>query len=238
MKQGNVSPEVLRVAIEHHTASRVAAYGTDLDKSAMKAHQARHLPDMLRFFGFLLSCFVHERHHRLATKYAAPRKCTQAYEQGIMQNITVEQCQALEKVWWATTAGLINPVTPRAQTAQALLELGFSASAGLAIASSCKCTCGTVCTRDVVGVRNSDGALLVGEVVVLLQPTPTDVSRVIMLVWERDESCPTVGHTWRMRTTSRGMELHPTIAIELLFIYSRDTQESDVAIILLPPKLR
>ena len=84
----------------------------------MKMHMAHHLPGMLEDFGALFSCWVQERHHRLLTKYAGPRKNTASYERGVMQNITVEQCQALEPRWLET--GLVAPYPPRKATKRLL----------------------------------------------------------------------------------------------------------------------
>ena len=77
----------------------------------MKMQMAQHLPAMLEKFNGLFSCWVQERHHRLLTKYAGPRKNTASYERGVMENITVEQCQALEPCWLGT--GLVAPYPPK-----------------------------------------------------------------------------------------------------------------------------
>ena len=99
VKNTTVSPAILREAVNRHVTCRTAAYGADIDKNAMKRHMTQHLAEMLESHGTLYSCWVHERHHHLLTKYAGPRKNTASYEHGVMQNITVEQYQAVEPNW-------------------------------------------------------------------------------------------------------------------------------------------
>ena len=84
----------------------------------MKMHMAHHFPGMLEKLGDLFSCCVQERHHLLLTKYAGPRRKTASYERGVMENITVEQCQALEPRWLDT--GLVAPYPPRQATKRIL----------------------------------------------------------------------------------------------------------------------
>ena len=93
-KNVTVSPALLRDAVARHAASRRAAYGTDIDENSMKMHMAQHLPDMLEDFGDSFSRWVQERHHCLLTKYVGPRRNTASYERGVMENMTVEHCQA------------------------------------------------------------------------------------------------------------------------------------------------
>ena len=119
MKNVAVPLALLRDTVARHAASRKAAYGTDSDENAMKMHLAQHVSGMLEDFGDLFSCWVQERHHRLLTKYAGPRKKTAAYERGVMDNITVEQCQALEPCWLGTR--LVAPYPPK-QTTKRILE--------------------------------------------------------------------------------------------------------------------
>ena len=246
MKNVTVSPALLRDAVARHAASRRAAYGTDIDENSMKMHMALHLPGMLEDFGALFSCWVQERHHRLLTKYAGPRKNTASYERGVMQNITVEQCQALEPRWLDT--GLVAPYPPRQATKRILEELGFGATGcfglgargcvGLEVARACRCSFGQVMVGDVVGLRDgAEGRIEVGEVVLFLHWSGSG-GRAIMSMWEFAPATIPCGHTWRMHATCRGMSLRDTSAIEAIFVYSRDSPSSDAAIVIVPPKWR
>ena len=164
MKNATVPPALLRDAVTRHVTSRRAAYGPDIDANAMKLHMTHHLAGMLEDVGALYSCWVQERHHRLLTKYAGQRKNTASYERGVMQNITVEQCQALEPRWLDT--GLVAPYPPRQATKHILEELGFGDCDGLEVARACRCRFGKVMIGDCAGLRDgAEGRIEVGEVV-------------------------------------------------------------------------
>ena len=238
IKNATVPPAVLRDAVKRHVAFRRAAYGPHIDEAAMKLHMTQHLPSMLEDFGTLYSCWVQERHHRLLTKYAGPRKNTKSYERGVMHNITVEQCQGLEPHW--LEPGLVAPSPPRPATKKVLEELGFNDHDGLEIARTCKCRFGYIMIGDVVGLRDAgEGRIEVGEVVLLLHWSGSGKEgRAIMSMWEFASATIPCGHTWRMHATCRGMSLRDTSAIEATFVYSRDSPTSDAAIVIVPPKWR
>ena len=229
-------PAVLREAVGRHATFRRAAYGIDINRNAMKAHMTLHLADMFEAAGALYSCWVQERHHRLLTRYAGPSKNTASYELGVMQNITVEQCQALEREW--LRRGFVEPYHPKRRVGKILDEFGFSID-GLGIASSCKCCFGSTHIADVVGVSDGGGgALEVGEVVMLLKLNGSQEISAIICMGELDSATATFGHTWRMRAARLGMSLRETKDIQVAFVYSRDSPTSDVAIVIVPPKWR
>jgi len=155
-----------------------------------------------------------------------------------MQNITVEQCQALEPRWLDT--GLVAPYPPRQATKHILEELGFGDCDGLEVARACRCRFGKVMIGDVVGLRDgAEGRIEVGEVVLLLHWSGSGKEgRAIMSMWEFASATIPCGHTWRMHAACRGMSLRDTSAIEATFVYSRDSPSSDAAIVIVPPKWR
>ena len=235
IKNATVLPAVLRDAVTRHVLLRRAAYGPDIDHNAMKLHMTQHLPGMLEYVGALYSCWVQERHHRLLTKYAGPRMKTTSYERGVMQNITVEQCQALEAHW--LQPGLVAPYPPRRATKHILEERDYD---GLEVARACKCRFGTIMIRDVVGLRDGgEGRIEVGEVVLFLNWSGSGKEGLaIMSMWEFDSAKVPRGHTWCMHAACRGMTLRDTSAIEATFVYSRDGPTGDAAIVIVPPKWR
>ena len=248
-KNVTVPPALLRDAVARHATARKAAYGTDIDDNSMNMHMAQHLPGMMEDVGELFVCWVQERHHRLLTKYAGPRRSTASYERGVMENITVEQCQSLEPRWLDT--GLVAPYQPRQATKRILEELGFGDCDGLEVARACRCCFGTVIIGDVVGLRggaeggcsssavSAEGKIEVGEVVLFLHWTGSGKERrATMSMWEFAPATIPCGHTWRMHATCRGMSLRDTRAIEATFVYSRDSPSSDAAIVIVPPKWR
>ena len=53
-----------------HYAAHVVAYGYTL--FVPKHHFMLHIPRQLARFAFLISCFVHERKHKIAKRWAVP----------------------------------------------------------------------------------------------------------------------------------------------------------------------
>ena len=67
---GCISPEMLADAMAKHYAAHVIAYGYTL--FVPKHHFMLHLPRQLARFAFLIACFVHERKHKIAKRWALP----------------------------------------------------------------------------------------------------------------------------------------------------------------------
>ena len=76
-----------------------------------KHHYSTHFPDMLRKFGWLLRCFVHERHHMLLKKYSQNRVNTRNMEIGLMEDLTIVQLQMISEPWH--DVGALHYVQPR-----------------------------------------------------------------------------------------------------------------------------
>ena len=72
VRLGIVSPDALAIAVKRHGDLYVQCYGERLVRP--KHHYTQHLPDMFRRWGILLSCWVHERHHRLLIRWTENRR--------------------------------------------------------------------------------------------------------------------------------------------------------------------
>ena len=68
VNSGRVTPAMLADAIAAHYAAHVVAYGYTL--FVPKHHYMLHMPDQLARFKFLVSCFVHERKHKIVKSCA------------------------------------------------------------------------------------------------------------------------------------------------------------------------
>ena len=232
VKLGIVTGSILRAAINNHVQLRAAAYGDAWDAASFKPHGAQHLPDMLESFGFLLNCFVQERHHKLLTKYAWEQNNTQSYEESVVEHITIEQTSGLNEEW--LKQGLIGGGSlPKRHTANALREFGFPPDT--VVASSCKTSiAGRVCVDDVVAIRSEDdGASFCCGVVALLLAN-SGGTFVIVGKWRPLGSGGE--HTLRYDTTDRGMTLHAASDVVVTLIFSRITNSE--GLVKLPPQLR
>ncbi len=65
------------------------------------------------YFGMLISCFVHERKHRVIKKWAFGHGNTTSYELGMLEEVTVDQLQSLQD--WQHVQGLTeaHPLSKR-----------------------------------------------------------------------------------------------------------------------------
>ena len=80
---GCISPGVLAEAISKHYAAHAIAYGYTL--FVPKHHFLLHLPGQLARFKFLVSCWVHERKHKIAN--GGPSRCALPG-----RGVTIELC--------------------------------------------------------------------------------------------------------------------------------------------------
>ena len=98
------------------------AYGDD--SIVPKHHYALHLWKMLAEFGFLISCLVLERLHKIPKRYVKERRNTKSYELGTIEDVTIKQLYDRREDWLATGC-LLAPHEPPRQSpiTQALREL-------------------------------------------------------------------------------------------------------------------
>lgn len=89
VRSGEVTAEQLTAAILKHLQLYVLAYGRDMVRP--KHHYALHLGPQLLWFGFLLATFIHERKHRLVTRYGKDRKNLKNFEAGSIEEICCHQ---------------------------------------------------------------------------------------------------------------------------------------------------
>ena len=166
---GLVSPARLADAVNEFLKRCVAAGWSKWMHS--KFHWLIHLPRHLERFGGLLTCFVHERKHRMVKRYADNIRNTRAYEKSIMGEVAchhLAQLRAGQCLQFGIALVGPKPVRP------GLFELlqstfaphrldkdlcSYSQQARLDPAGIC-------CRKDVVLVRGAQGgnALIAGQV--------------------------------------------------------------------------
>ena len=93
-----------------------------------KHHFMLHLPRQLKRFAFLIACFVHERKHKIAKRWAVPlclaKRCD--YNRSLLEECTLAHIQSLKEP-------LLKPCLPDAvqacpQVVAALRACGFAAA--------------------------------------------------------------------------------------------------------------
>ena len=118
---GVVSPAALYRAIYNHLSLYQAAYGS-VDWIP-KHHFSLHLPQMLRMFGCLYSCFVLERHHKLMKRFCKDRLNGLSFELGTLEDITLQQLHDLNDAALTLRDGLLRPHAPTKKVLKTLQEM-------------------------------------------------------------------------------------------------------------------
>ena len=90
---GRTTPEQLMHAVHLFMQMFVTEFG--FDKAHSKFHWLLHLGYELRTYGTLLSCFVHERKHRMVKRYAQDVKNTLHFEATVLHEVTSHHIQQL-----------------------------------------------------------------------------------------------------------------------------------------------
>ena len=106
--RGGVEAALLDVSIQEHLAKSRAVYGVDI--WTWKWHASAHLPQMLLQHGTLLSCWTHERRHKVAKRYMKDRKNLKSYERSVIEDVTLKQMYDLDTEW--RKQGLVDPKKP------------------------------------------------------------------------------------------------------------------------------
>ena len=85
-----------------------------------KHHMAMHLPDMFRRFG-PLSCFVHERKHKLVKRFCKDHVCKKRPEKSLMLQLIAQHSHDLSE--FCVSAQLISPVAANKKLLEVIRHL-------------------------------------------------------------------------------------------------------------------
>jgi hypothetical protein len=228
------TPNVLRTATFRHMELRQAAYGTSI--WIPKNHYAGHLWYMLLRHGTLLSCYTHERHHRLAKKYAVSRKNTQSYELGVLEDVTLQQLKALKDPSFLGRDGLINAHVPSKRLSRAIVDTlagyGTAFTGEITNAKSARVHNLRVYSGDVV-LAVVNGELRACEVYLLV--ALNGIAHVCISPWDRDDPTPVPDRArWRVCDAPR---LVPLTCVRASLIHTWTSTREHV-ITLLPVSYR
>jgi len=215
-----VQPDALRAKISAHLEAYQAAYGTE--GWLPKHHYSLHLPAMLAHHGTLVSCFTHERKHKVVKRYAQHHACTVSLEKGILEEITLQHLQDLELSM--TKHGLQGPVdAPPKLTA--FLHQQFPGEHPVLSASSMVQEGRTFSKGDVVQVC-VEGSEAVGEIIFLASAGAH--LRVCISLWEPVASTGERSTQYRVRSNPLVVD---AAYLQEVLIYSR---AADNATVILP----
>ena len=136
LQRGHGSAEQFLLIVQHFLALHVAAYGEE--NQTPKFHWLLHLPLELDAFKMLLSCFVHERKHRMLKAYCEDIRNTAAFEKSVLSEAVCHQLMRIDNDSTFNYAiGLLNPHRAAPKLKQFCLEaLDLQEHAGIEVMSS------------------------------------------------------------------------------------------------------
>ena len=163
--RGIVSPDLLRKAIHSFLEKFIAAWGWG--EFTPKMHWLLHYPKELERHETLLSCFVHERKHKVVRRYGTPVSNTKNFERTVLEEITCHHlCSLSSEDTLNFRHGLVNERQPDRETMTALLALLDVGMRDIeAIATESRFNDYETCSRsDIVFTKRQDGGLAAGEI--------------------------------------------------------------------------
>ena len=90
------TPQHLQSLVVAHVKAFQKSHG--IDSWVPKFHMSLHLPMMLEKFKLLISCFCHERNHKVIKNFANQRFDTsKSWEKGLLHDVLHKQLQALSQ---------------------------------------------------------------------------------------------------------------------------------------------
>ena len=166
-----VDPDELQLELCRYLQTFKGLYGEEW--MVPKFHFAIHFPDYLRRFGFVPSCFVLERKHKVPKRFANEvRNTDSAWEASVLREVTCHRLAAISSDHFGTAVGLrdahrcskklkatLQQTLPFARDAER--EVVYETSQIARINAWEKCSPG-----DIVMLKMPDGAFGVAEVAV------------------------------------------------------------------------
>ena len=181
VRNNALGPNDLATAVSRYVKAHQTAHGTSL--WVPKFHYLQHLDKMIANHKVVLGCFVHERKHRIAKKYAENiRRVDDGFETSILKDVVVINIRDLDdKEFDQLHIGLVEPVVANEKVSQllrAIFGIGQvlqSRRAHFAMGSLC-------CVNDFVILNHPEGQRPVGQVAFFVSVGSLDLACVTM--WE------------------------------------------------------
>ena len=144
-----------------------------------KFHWLVHLPIHLRKHKCLLSCFVHERKHRVAKRFCEDVKNTIAYERSVLvQVLAFHMVQLQDSTVFMLDAGLVSPQRAPAKLASFIQDY-FETNSPVYTSDKAKLSSFASCQqRDVVLIQDPVDGFIAGEVYFLCRVDGFDLSYI------------------------------------------------------------
>lgn len=231
VRSSTVSASELSNAILAHLLAYKAAYGDAAFRP--KHHYALHLGPQLQKFGFLLATFVHERKHRLITRYTRDRKNLSSWTKGAIEEITAHQ------VWQVNQKFLMSCRTAEAKgMLKVPLEEVYPGVSKFFVYNDIRCNGGRCSAGDVVSCI-VHGQPQLGQLLVSVAPEVPGSSYVIesfVAIWQKDPASHDPVWCNYFVSGDRVVKV-PTEMIDTVFT-CKMSPDSTSCVVFLPPEVR
>jgi len=183
-----ITPEVLRTAVKTFLTSCTKAGWQDFLHP--KFHWCIHFPQHFSNHGFLPTCFVHERKHKLVKRYLGCIQNTTNFEDFILRQMCSHELHHLQKEdLFLQVARLQNPRKPSKSTMAMIIKMfGESTDPSSCFTSSCANLdpAGTCSNNDIVLIKPRTSASMFEAAEVLFHVSVYDIcfSAVLLLTAE------------------------------------------------------
>ena len=148
-KHHNVTPSGLHRAIVACLRKFLVAFGAGA--WIPKCHMALHFGWFLQTFGFLISCFVHERKHKVAKRYGNHMSSLRGFDKYVLREVFLTQRAALRK---DSCFSIVQHLSRPTKKCMAALREHFPHAIDLAVtAEACVGEGGKVSKGDVVALE-------------------------------------------------------------------------------------
>ena len=161
-----VTPELIQARVSNFITRFLTAFGESW--IIPKIHWCLHYALHLHRFGLLLSCFVHERKHRIVKRYANDIMNTRVFERSVLSEMICDHVACLgDRKHFSFAIGLVEPVRKVTNTnkIRAALDADSGAAAlNVLTSGACRFSMYSAChKRDVVFVKDG-GSFVAGQV--------------------------------------------------------------------------
>ena len=178
LKRGTTPAAVLQDVILRHLRSFQNAYG--VDRWRPKHHYTLHLARMYSRHQGLIPCYVHERKHREAKRYATANTNTWlGFEKSIIRDMLRTQLVDLDGKSSEPVEGLVNPSDATFQM-EAILRSATGLFGSVKVAKEAMFAPGARCSSGDTVLLKVDGTMHVGKVQVHANVSGRDFSCVEM----------------------------------------------------------
>ena len=157
----SITPSALHACIVEHSQCLLQTYGDEL--WVPKNHMAMHLHEFLGKHGALISCFVHERKHKVVKRFGNQMCTMQSFEQTLLKDVLSVQLESLLEGPPSEEVRLLQQ-RPVSKKLQGMVQEALSCSSEVAQAAKAVHGGGFVCATGDVVVFNLHGEDMVGKV--------------------------------------------------------------------------